>query len=124
MVDKGNQLLKDVEEAFGWPKERRKQSYAALRSVLHPLRDRLPVETTVQFGAQLPTLVRSVYYNGGRSAVTPVEEAMRAAQRAEAGLKPRPLSDATAAPSGSCGHGSGGCHSNIKIVASSVSSLC
>jgi hypothetical protein len=45
MVDKANRLLKDVEEAFEWPKERRKQSYAALRTVLHPLRDRLPVET-------------------------------------------------------------------------------
>ncbi|MFJ5209048.1 DUF2267 domain-containing protein [Streptomyces nigra] len=51
MVDKANRLLKDI-EAFGWPKERRKQSYAALRAVLHPLRDRLPVETAVQFGAQ------------------------------------------------------------------------
>ncbi|MET8116476.1 DUF2267 domain-containing protein [Streptomyces prasinus] len=47
MVDKANRLLKDVEEAFEWPKERRKQSYAALRAVLHPLRDRLPVETAV-----------------------------------------------------------------------------
>ena len=41
-----------------WPKERSKQSYAALRAVLHPLRDRLSVETAVQFGAQLPTLVK------------------------------------------------------------------
>ncbi|MFI8891646.1 DUF2267 domain-containing protein [Streptomyces paradoxus] len=34
--------------------------------MLHPLRDRLPVETAVQFGAQLPTLVRGVYYDGWR----------------------------------------------------------
>ena len=26
MVDKANRLLKDIEEAFGWPKERRKWS--------------------------------------------------------------------------------------------------
>ncbi|WEP00505.1 hypothetical protein A6P39_008155 [Streptomyces sp. FXJ1.172] len=37
----------------------------------------------------------------------------------------RPSSaDATAASSGSCGHGSGGWHSNIKIVASSPTLLC
>ncbi|MGW3417346.1 DUF2267 domain-containing protein [Streptomyces phaeochromogenes] len=73
MVDKANRLLKDVEEAFEWPKERRKQSYAALRAVLHPLRDRLPVETAVQFGAQLPTIVRGVYYDGWKPAETPVK---------------------------------------------------
>ncbi|MFD8044816.1 DUF2267 domain-containing protein [Streptomyces sp. WAC 05379] len=73
MVDKANRLLKDVEEAFEWPKDRRKQSYAALRAVLHPLRDRLPVETAVQFGAQLPTIVRGVYYDGWRPAETPVK---------------------------------------------------
>jgi uncharacterized protein (DUF2267 family) len=73
MVDKANRLLKDVEEAFGWPKDRRKQSYAALRAVLHPLRDRLPVETAAQFGAQLPTLIRGVYYDGWKPAETPVK---------------------------------------------------
>ncbi|RZB19794.1 DUF2267 domain-containing protein [Streptomyces sp. F001] len=73
MVDKANRLLRDVEEAFGWPKERRKQSYAALRAVLHPLRDRLPVETAVQFGAQLPTIIRGMYYDGWKPAETPVK---------------------------------------------------
>ncbi|MFF4089057.1 DUF2267 domain-containing protein [Streptomyces nigra] len=73
MVDKANRLLKDIEEAFGWPKERRKQSYAALRAVLHPLRDRLPVETAVQFGAQMPTLIRGIYYDGWKPADSPVK---------------------------------------------------
>ncbi|MGW3645603.1 DUF2267 domain-containing protein [Streptomyces sp. NPDC000878] len=53
--------------------ERRKQSYAALRAVLHPLRYRLPVETAVQFGAQLPTIVRGIYYDGRKPGVTPVK---------------------------------------------------
>ncbi|MEV0976581.1 DUF2267 domain-containing protein [Streptomyces sp. NPDC049915] len=69
MVDKANRLLKDVEEVFEWPKERRKQSYTALRAVLHPLRDRLPAETGVQFGAQLPTIGRGVYYDGWKPAI-------------------------------------------------------
>ncbi|MGP4001408.1 DUF2267 domain-containing protein [Streptomyces sp. 8N706] len=73
MVDKANRLLKEIEEAFGWPKERRNQSYAALRAVLHALRDRLPVDEAVQFGAQLPTLVRGVYYDGWKPSQTPVK---------------------------------------------------
>jgi uncharacterized protein (DUF2267 family) len=60
--DKTNRVLRDVEEAYGWPKERRNQSYAALRAVLHALRDRLPVEEAAQLGAQLPMLVRGIYY--------------------------------------------------------------
>ncbi|WP_308298741.1 DUF2267 domain-containing protein [Streptomyces sp. GESEQ-35] len=42
-------------------------------AVLHPLRDRLPVETAVQFGAQLPTIVRGIYYDGWKPAETPVK---------------------------------------------------
>ena len=64
MVDKANRLLRDIEEANGWPKERRKQSYAALRAVLHRLRDRLSVDGAAHLGAQLPTLIRGVYYDG------------------------------------------------------------
>lgn len=45
---------------FGWHDDRR--AYQALRVVLHSLRDRLTIEEAVQLGAQLPTLVRSFYY--------------------------------------------------------------
>lgn len=60
--DKANRLLHDIENAYGWPKELRNQSYAALRAVLHTLRDRLTVEETAQLGAQLPMLVRGMFY--------------------------------------------------------------
>jgi uncharacterized protein (DUF2267 family) len=40
------------------------ECYAALRSVLHALRDRLPIIAGVRLGAQLPTLLRGVYYEG------------------------------------------------------------
>lgn len=73
MVDKANRLLGDIEEANGWPKERRKQSYAALRAVLHRLRDRLSVEGAAHLGAQLPTLIRGVYYDGWKPSETPVK---------------------------------------------------
>src|SRR3979409_1993907 len=72
-VDKTNRILHEIEEAFGWPKERRNQSYAALRGVLHALRDRLTVEEAAQFGAQLPMLVRGLYYEGWDPSKTPVK---------------------------------------------------
>ncbi|MBI4202767.1 MAG: DUF2267 domain-containing protein [Chloroflexi bacterium] len=42
----------------------RHRAYLALRGVLHALRDRLTIEETAQFAAQLPLLVRGIYYEG------------------------------------------------------------
>jgi uncharacterized protein (DUF2267 family) len=72
-VQKTNQVLKQIEQAYGWPKDRRAQSYAALRAVLHALRDRLTVQEAAQLAAQLPTLLRGVYYEGWRPAEVPVK---------------------------------------------------
>ena len=72
-VDKTNQVLKDIEEAYGWPKERRQQSYDALRVVLHALRDRLPVQEAADLGAQLPMLIRGLYYEGWDPSRVPVK---------------------------------------------------
>lgn len=72
-LDKTNVILKDIEQAYGWPKERRNQSYLALRTVLHLLRDRLPIEESVHFAAQLPVLVRGVYFEGWDPSVVPIK---------------------------------------------------
>lgn len=72
-IDKTNLILKDIEQAYGWPKQRRNQSYAALRTVLQLLRDRLPVQESVQFAAQLPVLVRGVYFEGWDPSNVPVK---------------------------------------------------
>lgn len=71
--DKTNRILREIEEAYGWPAERRNQSYAALRAVLHALRDRLPVNEAAQLGAQLPMLVRGIYYTGWDPAEVPMK---------------------------------------------------
>lgn len=63
-VDKTNRLLNEIEERYGWPSDRRVQSYSALRIVLHALRDRLTVEESVDLAAQLPMLLRGLYYEG------------------------------------------------------------
>jgi uncharacterized protein (DUF2267 family) len=72
-VDKTNRVLKEIEEAYGWPKERRNQSYAALRAVLHALRDRLRVEEAAQLAAQLPMLIRGIYYDSWEPSRVPVK---------------------------------------------------
>ena len=72
-VDKTNRVLNEIEHAYAWPKSRRNQSYAALRAVLHALRDRLPVEESAQLAAQLPMLVRGVYYDGWNPSRVPVK---------------------------------------------------
>ncbi|KAB1915919.1 DUF2267 domain-containing protein [Micromonospora noduli] len=72
-LDKTNLILKDIENAYGWPKERRNQSYAALRTVLHLLRDRLPVGESVEFAQQLPVLVRGIYFDGWVPSDVPIK---------------------------------------------------
>jgi uncharacterized protein (DUF2267 family) len=71
--DKTNRILREIEQTYGWPKERRNRSYAALRAVLHALRDRLPVNEAAQLGSQLPMLVRGIYYTGWNPAEVPVK---------------------------------------------------
>jgi uncharacterized protein (DUF2267 family) len=41
----------------------RQRAYHALRGVLHALRDRLPLNLAAHLGAQLPLLVRGIYYD-------------------------------------------------------------
>jgi uncharacterized protein (DUF2267 family) len=72
-VEKTNHILHDIEHAYGWPKDRRNQSYAALRATLHALRDRLTVDVTAQLAAQLPVLVRGIYYDGWDPGAVPVK---------------------------------------------------
>jgi uncharacterized protein (DUF2267 family) len=49
-------------------------AYLALRSTLHVLRDRIGPEPAVHLGAQLPMLVRGLYYEGWHMAGTPTRE--------------------------------------------------
>jgi uncharacterized protein (DUF2267 family) len=72
-VDKTNKLLRQIESAYGWPKEQRNQSYSALRATLHALRDRLTVDETAQLSAQLPMLVRGIYYDSWDPSHVPVK---------------------------------------------------
>ncbi len=72
-TEKTNLILQDIEEAVGWPKGQRNQSYCALRTMLHLLRDRLPVQESVEFAAQLPLVVRGIYFDGWQPMDVPVK---------------------------------------------------
>lgn len=61
-LQKTNSWLKDLMEEMG--EQDRENAYAALRAVLHALRDRLTIEEATHLGAQFPILLAGVYYQG------------------------------------------------------------
>lgn len=52
----------------------RQHALSALRAVLHALRDRLTPDQAVHLGAELPTMVRGIYYEGWHLAASPGRE--------------------------------------------------
>ena len=69
-VEKANVWINDV--AAELQTSDRHEAYRVLRGFLHVLRDRLPVPECVQLAAQLPRLVRGVFYEGWQPARTPL----------------------------------------------------
>ena len=61
-IQKTNRWLNELAGQAGCPGKR--AAYQALRATLHALRDRLTVDEAAQFAAQLPMLIRGLYYEG------------------------------------------------------------
>jgi uncharacterized protein (DUF2267 family) len=72
-VQRAHEWLHEIAGELGFDNER--AAYAALRATLHAVRDRLPVGLVAHFGAEMPTIVRGVYYEGWH----PSPERLRAA---------------------------------------------
>jgi uncharacterized protein (DUF2267 family) len=70
-IGKVNMWLADIADEFGT--DNRNFAYHVTRAWLHALRDRLPVPIAAHFAAQLPELLRGVFYDGWNPSKVPVK---------------------------------------------------
>ena len=68
--------INDLDERLGW--ENKPRAYRLLKAVLHALRDWLQINESAHFAAQLPELLRGVYYEQWRPALAPVKKRSKA----------------------------------------------
>lgn len=71
-VQESNAWLKLLMERLGT--DDREYAYTVLKATLHALRDRIGPENAVHLAAQLPMLIRGLYFEGWRLSVTPTRE--------------------------------------------------
>lgn len=67
--------VRELAASLGWEDENR--AFRLLRVTLQAIRDWLDVNEASQLGAQLPILLRGLYYEGWHPAKTPVSERAR-----------------------------------------------
>jgi uncharacterized protein (DUF2267 family) len=71
--------LDELRRNLDLPRTEEARALHALRAGLHAIRDRLPPTEVVDLAAQLPAVIRGLYYEGWRLANDPTELRTRAA---------------------------------------------
>lgn len=74
-IDKGSVWIKELGAELGWTDEH--AVLGALRAVLHAVRDRLPSDEAAELAAQLPLLLKGVYFDGWDPSATPARARSR-----------------------------------------------
>lgn len=92
-VQISNQWLNELMRAVDWDDKGR--AYRLLRATLHALRDFLTPHEAVQLGAQLPMLIRGLYYDGWHMTDVPRKDRNKKAflGQVEAAFKQDPNAD-------------------------------
>lgn len=67
-----HEWVNDLAGRTGWGNER--EVLRLLRTVLTKIRDHLPLDEMAQFSAQLPLILRGMFYEGWQPKKTPVQE--------------------------------------------------
>lgn len=70
-VQKTEEWLHQISDRLNW--NSRQRSLHALRATLHALRDRLTIDEGAHLSAQLPIMVRGLYYENWRPSDIPVK---------------------------------------------------
>ena len=67
---KSSSWISDLSDHLGWANA--PLTLLALRAVLHALRDRLPPDEAVELSAQMPLIIKGVYFDQWDPSATPV----------------------------------------------------
>lgn len=74
-VEKGNAWIEELGDELGWRDPH--AVLGALRAVLHAVRDRLPSDEAAELAAQMPLLVKGIYFDGWDPSAAPAKARTR-----------------------------------------------
>jgi uncharacterized protein (DUF2267 family) len=98
-VQQAHIWINELDERLGW--DNKPRAWRLLKATLQAIRDHLPVNEAADIGAQLPTLIRGIYYDQWQPARPPAKDRHLEGFLGEIdrSFRPDPLDDTAAAAS-------------------------